>query len=133
MIYTTNPIYGKVWKIMKTDQKYMDVRMSTSAKDSDGKWIDSTWFPRLMGHAFNSLKGSLKEGDRIVITKAIIENPTYEAQDGSKKSSLRLRILEATIANTDQNQDGSQSAASEKPQYPSSEPSEANAKEECPW
>ena len=56
-----------------------------------------------MGHAFNSLKGVLKEGDRIVITKAILENTSYDAQDGSKKSAFRFRVLEAAIADGDQN------------------------------
>ena len=126
MIYTTNPIYGKVWKIMRTEQKYMDVRMTTSSKDSDGKWVDSTWFPRLMGHAFNSLKDTLKEGDRIVITKAIIENPSYEDKEGVKKSSFRFRILEASVANGDANAtDGGEDAATEE--------APAQSKDECPW
>ena len=131
MIYTTNPIYGKVWKIMRTEQKYMDVRMTTSAKDSDGKWIDPTWFPRLMGHAFNSLKGTLKDGDKIVITKAIIENPPYDAPDGTKKSSFKFRILEASISN------GEQNSASETTEDAAPTTQEQDnvpaAKDECPW
>ena len=131
MIYTTNPIYGKVWKIMRTEQKYMDVRMTTSSKDSDGKWVDSTWFPRLMGHAFNSLKGSLKEGDKIVITKAIIENPSYEDQEGKKKSSFKFRILEAELSNGE-NAESQQSDTSESAQVQSEETTQAT-KDECPW
>ena len=131
MIYTTNPIYGKVWKIMRSEQKYMDIRMTTSSKDSDGKWVDSTWFPRLMGHAFNSLKGELKEGDKIVITKAIIENPSYEAQDGTKKSSFRFRILEAELSNGE-NAESQKSDTSENVQVQSEE-STPTAKDECPW
>ena len=131
MIYTTNPIYGKVWKIMRTEQKYMDVRMTTSAKDSDGKWIDSTWFPRLMGHAFNSLKGTLKDGDKIVITKAIIENPPYDAPDGTKKSSFKFRILEASISNGEQNRDSETTEdAAPTTQEQDNVPA---AKDECPW
>lgn len=130
MIYTTNPIYGKVWKIMRTEQKYMDVRMTTSAKDSNGEWVDSTWFPRLMGHAFNSLKGTLKDGDKIVITKAILENPPYEAPDGSKKSSFKFRILEASISNGEQGGATEQTVTS-APTTP--EPEVLAAKDECPW
>ena len=129
MIYTTNPIYGKVWKIMRTEAKYMDVRMTTSSKDSDGKWIDSTWFPRIMGHAFNSLKSDLKDGDKIVITKAIIENPSYEAQDGTKKSSFKFRILEASIVRNEQ--EGSENDFAPESTTQSSEVTEA--KDECPW
>lgn len=130
MIYTTNPIYGKVWKIMRTEQKYMDVRMTTSSKDSEGKWVDSTWFPRIMGHAFNSLKGTMKEGDRIVITKAIIENPSYNAGDGTKKSSFKFRILEANISNAE-NGEGSDSPEVSAPTP--QEPEITAAKDECPW
>ena len=128
MIYTTNPIYGKVWKIMRTEQKYMDVRMTTSSKDSEGKWVDSSWFPRIMGHAFNSLKGTLKDGDRIVITKAIIENPPYDAPDGTKKSSFKFRILEASISNAEQ---GNISNTAEEPASQETEVPEA--KDSCPW
>ena len=131
MIYTTNTIYGKVWKIMRTEQKYMDVRMTTSSKDSNGDWIDSTWFPRLMGHAFNSLKGVLKEGDRIVITKAILENTSYDAQDGSKKSAFRFRVLEAAIADGDQNGTQTVNAPAAAATVPASEV--PAAKDECPW
>ena len=130
MIYTTNPIYGKVWKIMRTEQKYMDVRMTTSARDSNGEWVDSTWFPRLMGHAFNSLKGNLKDGDKIVITKAILENPPYEASDGNKKSSFKFRILEASISNGEQGSNAEQTITS-APTTP--EPEVPAAKDECPW
>ena len=131
MIYTTNPIYGKVWKIMRTEQKYMDVRMTTSSKNSDGEWVDSTWFPRIMGHAFNSLKGSLKDGDKIVITKAIIENPSYDAADGNKKSSFKFRILEASISNGEQG--ASNDTNETAPESAPSEPAAVAAKDECPW
>lgn len=130
MIYTTNPIYGKVWKIMRKEEKYMDVRMTTSVQDSNGKWIDSTWFPRFIGHAFNSLKDTLKDGDRVVINKAIIENPTYDAPDGSKKSSFKFRALEATIDNnrkTNNNEDAEASAQTTQ------EPEVSTAKDDCPW
>ena len=129
MIYITNQIYGKVWKIMRTEQKYIDVRMTTSSKNSDGEWVDSTWFPRIMGHAFNSLKGKLKDGDKIIVTKAIIENPPYEAADGSKKSSLKFRILEASIANSEASGEGEQSETSNQ----TSSVTTSGATDECPW
>ena len=127
MIYTTNPIYGKVWKILKNEQKYMDIRMTTSVKDSNGEWVDSNWFPRLMGHAFNALKDKLKEGDKIVITKAIIENPQYTAQDGSKKSSFKFRVLEASIQEPKADENTSSTA-----DEPAAETG-STVKEESPW
>lgn len=129
MIYCTNTIYGKIWKILRTDQKYMDVRMSTSEKDSDGNYVDSSWFPRIIGHAFNSLKGTLKEGDRITITKSIISNPPYKTPEGETKSSLKFRILEAKIYNP---VPGNEANKTSSP--PTTQSDENNMpKEEIPW
>ena len=55
MIYCTNQIYAKVWKI-KSAEKYIDLQVTTSEKDADGNYKNSGWFPRAIGHAANSLK-----------------------------------------------------------------------------
>ena len=124
MIYCTNTIYGKVWKIDK-EEKYLDLQMSTSEKDQlTGEYRNSGWFPRCIGHAFESLKDTLKEGDRISITKSKFTNERYTAKDGTVKSSFRFLILEAAI----EPPAGSPLAA--RP-----EENEAEAKEDdnCPW
>lgn len=94
MIFCHDKIYGKVWKIDKQD-KYLDLQMSTSEKKQDGTYINSSWYPRVIGHAFNSLKDKLKEGDRICINTSKLYMEKYNDQEGKSKSRLRFLILEA--------------------------------------
>lgn len=95
MIFIRNDkIFAKVWKIDKKD-KYADLRISTSEKvekDGNTSYINSNWFVRALGKAFNQLK-DIKEGDRVVITKAKLSNEPYE-KDGEKRSAFKFVILE---------------------------------------
>lgn len=94
MIFVTNKIYAKIWKIEKKE-KYAELRISTSEKvekDGETSYINSNWFARAIGKAFNQLK-DINEGDRIVIAKAKLSNEMYE-KDGEKKHALRFIILE---------------------------------------
>ena len=103
MIFCTNKIFGKVWKIKK-EEKYLELQMTTSEKDQQsGEYRNSSWFPRCIGHAFNSLKDTLKAGDRIVITKSKFTNERYTAHDGTTKSAFRFVILEAEIESQNNN------------------------------
>ena len=128
MIFCNNTIYAKVWKV-KPAEKYLDLQISTSEKGQDGSYINSSWFPRCIGHAFNSLKDKLKEGDRLVITKSKFTNEKYTAQDGSIKSAFRFLILEASI------EQGQNPANAETKAATTPEPATTTtAKEdECPW
>ena len=94
VLVTGNKIYSKIWKIdMK--EKYADLRISTSEKvEKDGKtdFINSNWFARAVGKAFNQIK-NYNEGDSAVITKAKLSNETYE-KDGQKRSALKFVIME---------------------------------------
>lgn len=76
MIFFKGTTYAKVWKV-SPEAKYIDLRVSTSEKKEDGNFASSTWFPRVVGHAFNTLK-NVKEGDRICITKAKFTNENYK-------------------------------------------------------
>jgi hypothetical protein len=80
MVFVRNDkIFAKVWKIDKKD-KYADLRISTSEKiekDGETSYINSNWFARAVGKAFNQLK-DINEGDRVVITKAKLSNEQYE-------------------------------------------------------
>ena len=125
MIFTDKKIYAKVWKITRREEKYLDLRISTSEKDLEGNYINSTWFPRLIGHAFNSLKDKVKEGDRIVITKAKLTNESYE-KDGVTKSAFKFLILEAEIDGQETNP--AQAPAPAAPSRP--QPADKDA---CPW
>ena len=94
MVFVTNKIFAKVWKIDKKD-KYADLRISTSEKvekDGNTDFINSNWFARAIGKAFNQLK-DIKEGDRVVITKAKLSNEQYE-KDGEKRSAFKFVVLE---------------------------------------
>lgn len=87
--------FAKVWKI-ESKEKYDDLRISTSEKDNreEGKFINSNWFARTIGHAHQQIaNGEFKEGDRVKIVKGKVSNETYE-KDGEKKSMLRVTILE---------------------------------------
>lgn len=118
-------IYAKVWKVNKFE-KYIDLEATTSEKDQEGNYINSGWFPRLIGHAFNSLKDSIKEGDRIIITKAKLTNERYTAKDGSTKSSFRFVVLEASIVD----EQGAAQATAAQTEHADSD---AQGEEECPW
>lgn len=124
MIFNQNKIYGKVWKITKAE-KYLDLQMTTSEKNAEGGYINSGWFPRVIGHAFNALKDTLKEGDRICITKSKFTNERYTAKDGTTKSSFKFLILEAEI-------EPSNGAPKPSTTETVSEPAQT-ASDDCPW
>ena len=84
MIFNNNQIFAKVWK-STVEEKYIDLQISTSEKDGDGNYKNSSWFPRVIGHAYNTLK-DVKEGDRITITKSKFTNERYEDKDGNKRN-----------------------------------------------
>lgn len=130
MIFCHDKIYAKVWKITQFE-KYLDLQITTSEKDQDGNYINSGWFPRAIGHAFNSLKGNLKEGDRICITKSKFTNERYVASDGTKKSAFRFIILEASIE--DSNKDKTEAPATTQSAAPAATPDTAAAEDDCPW
>lgn len=94
ILVTGNKIYSKIWKIDKKE-KYADLRISTSEKvEKDGKteYVNSNWFARAVGKAFNQIK-DYNEGDNAVIIKAKLSNETYE-KDGQKRSALKFVIME---------------------------------------
>ena len=58
MIFNDNKIYAKVWKVTPSENgKYIDLQITTSEKDNDGNYVNSSWFPRVIGKAVNTLKG----------------------------------------------------------------------------
>ena len=95
MVFVRNDkIFAKVWKIEKKE-KYADLRISTSEKvekDGNTSYVNSNWFARAVGKAFNQLK-DINEGDRVVITKAKLSNEQYE-KDGEKRSAFKFVVLE---------------------------------------
>lgn len=136
MIFFKGTMYAKVWKV-SPEAKYIDLRVSTSEKKEDGSFASSTWFPRVIGHAFNTLK-NVKEGDRICITKAKLTNENHKKADTEEiRSVFKFLILEATIegAQDDNNNQTTPPPASEPAASQTSEPAanEDEPEEDCPW
>lgn len=132
MIYCKEKNYAKVWKILKKTDKYMDLQISTSEKDKDGNYLNSSWFPRVIGHAYQSLKDTLNEGDRIIITGCKFTNEKYTAQDGTIKSAFRLLILDAEKADDSDKTSGGEKAEETKTQ-PTTAREAAKQPADCPW
>ena len=131
MIFNSGQIYGKVWKVTPAENgKYIDLRITTSEKDAEGNFINSTWFPRAIGHAANSLKG-VKEGDRILITKSKFTNESREISEGNRRTYFNFRIIEAKILNEEKQKEITEETKTE-PTTPTSAPIIDDA-EDCPW
>ena len=128
MIFIKNDIFGKVWKVMEKTDKYMDIQMSTSEKNVDGEYVNSSWFPRLIGHAYNSLKDAIKDGDRIIIKKSKLTNERYKDNEGAYKSRFRFLILEAELEHKSQQENADVPA-----QSAIDEAEAKSAKDDCPW
>lgn len=138
MIYNTNKIFAKVWRVIKYEnKKYFTVQISTYEKTKDGEYTYSSWFARVIGHAFNKLK-DIKEGDRIVITQSKFTNEKYQAPDSEeKKSVFKFIILEAEL-DSNNNSEGGSTATPAQPeeQQPESQPQseeQPQADDNCPW
>lgn len=133
MIFNSGTIYGKVWKVTKPEgKKYIELQMSTYEKGQDDQFVYSSWFPRAIGHAFNSLKdlptGELKTPISITITKSKFTNERYEAQDGTKKSAFRFLILEASLDGEKKSENNN--TTTESTPTPTENPP---ADDSCPW
>ena len=128
MIFIHDKIYAKVWKVNEKE-KYIDLQATTSEKNQDGNYINSGWFPRLIGHAFNSLKGKIKEGDRIVITKSKLTNERYTAEDGKTKSAFKFVVLEAEIEGDRETAPAAQAESAPAAQTATT----PAANDSCPW
>lgn len=132
MIFNDNKIYAKVWKVTPSENgKYIDLQITTSEKDNDGNYVNSSWFPRVIGKAVNTLKG-LKREDRIIILKSKFTNERRDTDDG-KKSFFRFLILEAEIEGSDRASGNTPATDTKKKDKPTEEPAPAAAEDACPW
>ncbi len=141
MIYINTTQYAKIWKVTRpkdeqgNPRKYMDLQISTYEKNQDGEYTYSTWFPRVIAHAFNSLKdlteGKYEKPISLKITKSKITNEPYTDKDGNKKSAFRFIILEATL---DDGSDNKELKQNNETPTPSVEPvHQDTADNDCPW
>ena len=95
MIFNKSTIYAYIWKVTRpkddkgNPRNYLELQISTSEKSRDDNTTAfSVWFPRVIGHAFNNLKG-LAEGKYekaipLTITQSKFTNEKYEAKEEPK-------------------------------------------------
>lgn len=135
MMYLEGTVFAHVWKTEPAENgKYIDLRITTSKRDEDGHYENSSWFPRCIGTAVQSLK-NVKCGDRIIIKKVIIENPRIKQEDGTYKSYFRFLIIDAEIANSEGDSQHS-TAAQPRPENENKvkqAPAEDEVDIPCPW
>lgn len=132
MIFNDNKIYAKVWKVTPAENgKYVDLQITTSEKNAEGEYINSSWFPRAIGKAVNTLKG-LKREDRITITKSKFTNERRDTEEG-KKSFFRFLILEAEIEGNNGNEGGNTPAKDAKKKETPKKDASTTAEDACPW
>jgi len=122
--------YATVWKVNPSENgKYIDLQVSTSEKDKEGEYINSSWFPRCIGHAVNSLKG-LEERDRIKIKSFKITN---EYNREKNQSYFRFLILDAERLDSGGNKGtASAKSATTKPAKKAA-PKVNDTEEDLPW
>lgn len=130
MIFIQGKIFAKVWKVDKSE-KYIDLQVTTSEKDKEGNYVNSGWFPRLIGHAFNALKDTIKEGDTLIITKCKMTNERYKDDDGNTKSRFKFVVLEASIDEPKENNETP--ATTPAASAPAAQTQDAASKDACPW
>ena len=77
---------------MKPAEKYTDLRITTSEKDKEWNYVNSTWFPRVFGSVADQFK-KMQQGDRFKITSGKLANVPYKLEDGKIRSRLEFRIF----------------------------------------
>ncbi len=71
-------VYSKVWSV-EDKGKYVKGQISTSRKDKDGNYLNSSWFVRFVGGCADKAR-DIDRGTTILITAGSIE--TQKAEDG---------------------------------------------------
>lgn len=126
MIYSDSKNYAKVWSATK-NEKYIDLSISTSTKDSDNNRTYSSWLARAIGHAKNSLK-DVKEGDNIIINKCSVQVNKVEKEGEKPLFLTQVLIYDATISNNTQSEEPTKETA-QQDDFEAA----ANSDEEEPW
>lgn len=68
----TKATFAKVWSV-EDKGNYVKTQISTSRKDKDGNYINSSWFANFVGKCVDKAR-ELERGTRIKITAGTIEN-----------------------------------------------------------
>ncbi len=72
MAFNIKDTYAKVWSA-EEKPKYVKAQISTSRKDQEGNFINSSWFANFVGKCVDKARG-LERGTKIKITAGTIEN-----------------------------------------------------------
>ena len=142
MIFNNSTQYAKIWKVTRpkdengNPRKYIDLQVSTYEKNQDDEYVYSSWFPRVIGHAYNSLK-DLTEGEyekpiSLKITKSKFTNEKYTDKEGNKKSAFRFIILEASLDDGNSNANTTQTTSTPA-QAPVPAQTNTTTDEDDPW
>ena len=82
--------YMKVWST-ENKGKYVKAQVSTSRKDKDGTYINSSWFANFVGQCVSDAE-NLSRGDSIKILSGNIENKKTE--DGKIYTNMTIFAFE---------------------------------------
>lgn len=89
-----NAKYVSLFQVEDTG-RYVKCTLSTSKKDSDGKYTNMYWNARIVGKAYESAK-ELKDKDKINILSGVVENK-YDKENS--KLYLNVTIFEFEKSN----------------------------------
>jgi hypothetical protein len=85
--------FAVVWGIDKIEERYAKVRIGTSEKDQQGKYVNSNWFSTFVGKAREKVE-ALEPRDRITITTGKITNISKKQEDGTYKTYLNVVVFD---------------------------------------
>lgn len=83
--------WAKLWNVTAGDN-YADLRITTSEKDKEGNYVNSTWFPRVWGDLAEQFK-HMQAGDRFKIVNGKVSNLSKKMPDGKLRSFIEFRIF----------------------------------------
>lgn len=96
--------YATVWSVEQNDKGFVKGRITTSEKDSDDNYINSSWFVSF-GKNISEKALTLKSGDRILMDKFSIKNPSKKKDDGTYVSYLNVNIYHYSMVTANSNSD----------------------------
>lgn len=104
-------------------EKFIDVSAYTTSKNQDGSRSYSKWPCRVTGKAMDNVKGirNASPGDKLTITKCMITNELFEAEDGKKSRYLKIIILDGYVGDQEPSKAKSTKAAKSVPETNSEE------------
>ena len=94
MIFITES-YGTVFE-PKVEEKVVRARYSTSEKNQNGDYINSSWNIVFLGGALEKAK-QLKDRQRIHINKAKLTNRSYKDKEGNSKWWMQITAFDFDI------------------------------------